>query len=46
METAVTAHDARGQGHGNRLPFLVQEDRRERLLQQFRNELGLLEEIY
>jgi hypothetical protein len=27
-------------------PFLVQEDRRERLLQQYRNELGLLEEIY
>ncbi len=26
-------------------PLLVQEDRRERLLQQYRNDLGLLEDI-
>jgi hypothetical protein len=26
-------------------PLLVQEDRRERLLQQYRNELGLVEDI-
>jgi hypothetical protein len=26
-------------------PLLVQEDRRERLLQQYRNDLSLLEEI-